>query len=99
MAWAVSIFCRLSAKALAPVLVAKPPVLVMAKAGKVAVGVGCQHHRQHGYSWRAPVAGPSSSNVIGLVRFAFWFLSPSVWLVQGIRERACSVECQGRPWW
>ncbi len=57
-------------------LAAKPPVLVMAKAGKVAVRVGCQHHRQHGYSRRAPVAGPSRSNgnrvgaVCALVPFA-----------------------------
>ena len=62
MAQAVFIFGGLSAKALAQGRAAKPPVLVMAKAGKVAVGGGCQHHRQHGYSWRAPVAGPSSSN-------------------------------------
>ena len=62
MAQAVFIFGGLSARALASDLAAKPPVLVMAKAGKVAVGVGCQSHPQHGYSWRAPVAGPSSSN-------------------------------------
>ena len=62
LAQAVSIFGRLSARALASGLVAKPPVLVKAKAGKVAVGVGCQHHRQNGCSWRAPVAGPSVLN-------------------------------------
>ena len=55
-------FGGLSAKALAPGLAAKPLRQVMAKAGKVAVGVSCQHHRQHGYSWRAPVAGPSVLN-------------------------------------
>ena len=76
LAQAVSIFGGLSAKALAPGLAAKPLRQVMAKAGKVAVGVSCQHHRQHGYSWRAPVAGPSSSNsnrvgaVCALVPFA-----------------------------
>jgi len=42
-------FGGLSAKALAPGLAAKPLRQVMAKAGKVAVGVSCQHHRQHGY--------------------------------------------------
>ena len=62
MAQAVFIFGGLSAKALAQGRAAKPPVLVMAKAGKVAVGGGCQHHRQHGYSWRAPVVGPSVLN-------------------------------------
>src|SRR5690606_830807 len=62
MAQAVFIFGGLSARALASDLAAKPLVLVMAKAGKVAVGVGCQSHPQHSYSWRAPVAGPSSSN-------------------------------------
>ena len=76
MAQAVFIFGGLSARALASDLAAKPPVLVMAKAGKVAVRVGCQHHRQHGYSRRAPVAGPSRSNgnrvgaVCALVPFA-----------------------------
>ncbi|WP_206074293.1 hypothetical protein, partial [Marinobacter fuscus] len=69
MAQAVFIFGGLSARALASDLAAKPPLLVMAKAGKVAVEGGCQHHRQHGYSWRALVAGPSSSdgNRIGVV--------------------------------
>ena len=62
LAQAVSIFGGLSVRALASGLAAKPPMLVMAKAGKVAVGVGCQHHRQNGYSRRAPVAGPSRSN-------------------------------------
>jgi hypothetical protein len=62
MAQAVSIFGGLSAGALAPDLAAKPLMLMMAKAGKVAVGVGCQHHPQHSYSWRAPVAGPSVLN-------------------------------------
>jgi len=76
MAQAVSIFGGLSAKALASGLAATPPVLVMAKAGKVAVGVGCQHHPQHSYSRRAPVSGLSSSNgkrvgaVCALVPFA-----------------------------
>ena len=76
MAQAVFIFGGLSARALASDLAARPPVLVMAKAGKVAVRVGCQHHRQHGYSRRAPVAGPSRSNgnrvgaVCALVPFA-----------------------------
>ncbi|PSF07701.1 hypothetical protein C7H09_09360, partial [Marinobacter fuscus] len=37
--------------------------------------------------------------VIGLSLFALWFLSPSVGLVQAVRERAFSVGCQGRPWW
>ena len=37
-------------------------MLMMAKAGKVAVGVGCQHYPQHGYSRRAPVAGPFGLN-------------------------------------
>ena len=87
MAQAVFIFGGLSAKALAQGRAAKPPVLVMAKAGKVAVGGGCQHHRQHGYSWRAPVAGPSSSNgnrvgvVCALVPFAIRWVGAS-----------CSVE-------
>ena len=62
LARAVFIFAGLSAKALAPGLAAKPLMVMMAKAGKVAVGVGCQSHPQHGYSWRALVAGPSSSN-------------------------------------
>jgi hypothetical protein len=76
MAQAVFIFGELSAKALASGLAAKPFMVMMAKAGKVAVGVGCQSHPQHGYSWRAPVAGPSSSNgnrvgvVCALVPFA-----------------------------
>jgi len=76
LAKAVSIFGGLSAKALAPGLAAKPLMSMMAKAGKLAVGVSCQRHRQHGYSWRAPVAGPSSSNsnrvgaVCALVPFA-----------------------------
>ncbi|PSF07031.1 hypothetical protein C7H09_10815 [Marinobacter fuscus] len=76
MAWAVSIFGGLSAKALALGLAAKPLMVMMAKAGKVAVGVGCQHHRQNGYSRRAQVAEPSSSNgnragvVCALVPFA-----------------------------
>ena len=62
LAQAVSIFGGLGAKALAPGLAAKPLMLMTAKAGKVAVGFGCQHHRQNGYSRRAPVAGPSRSN-------------------------------------
>ncbi|WP_211329853.1 hypothetical protein, partial [Marinobacter nauticus] len=76
LAQAVSIFGGLSAKALAPGLAAKPLRQVMAKAGKVAVGVGYQHHPQHSYSRRAPVAGLSSSNgkrvgaVCALVPFA-----------------------------
>ena len=76
LAQAVSIFGGLGAKALASGLAAKPLMSMMAKAGKVAVGVGCQHHRQNGYSRRAPVAGPSSSNgnrvvvVCALVPFA-----------------------------
>jgi len=55
----------------------------MAKAGKVAVGVGCQSHPQHSYSWRAPVAGPSSSNsnrvgaVCVLVPFAIRWVGAS----------------------
>ena len=57
--------------------------LVIAKAGKVAVGVGCQIHRQHGYSRRAPVAGPSSSSdnrvgaVCALVPFAIRLVGAS----------------------
>jgi hypothetical protein len=62
MAQAVFILGGLSAKALAPVLAAKPLVLMMAKAGKAAVGVGCQAHPQQGYSLRAPVAGPFGLN-------------------------------------
>lgn len=87
LAQALFFFCGLSSKALAPVLAAKPLVLMMAKAGKVAVGVGCQHHGQHGYSRRAPVAGPSSSNgnrvgvVCALVPFAIRWVGAS-----------CSVE-------
>jgi hypothetical protein len=83
LAQAVFVFGGLSAKALAPVLVAKPLVLVIAKAGKVAVGVGCQHHRQDGYSRRAPVAGPSGSNgnrvgaVCALVPFAIRWVGAS----------------------
>ena len=53
-------FGWVSAKALASGLAAKPLMLVMAKAGKVAVTVGCQIHRRHGYSRRAPVMGPVS---------------------------------------
>ena len=51
-------------------------MLMMAKPGKVAVGVGCQAHPQHGYSRRAPVAGPIGLNgnragtVCALVPFA-----------------------------
>jgi hypothetical protein len=69
MAQAVFILGGLSARALASDLAAKALGLMMAKAGKVVVGVGCQHHRQNGYSWRAPVAGPSSSssNRVGAV--------------------------------
>ena len=83
MAQAVFIFGGLSARALASDLAAKPPVLVMAKAGKVVVGVGCQSHPQHSYSWRAPVAGPSSSNgnrvgtVCALVPFAIRWVGAS----------------------
>ena len=83
LAQALFFFCGLSSKALAPVLAAKPLVLMMAKAGKVAVGVGCQHHGQHGYSRRAPVAGPSSSNgnrvgvVCALVPFAIRWVGAS----------------------
>jgi len=83
LAQALFFFCGLSAKALAPVLAAKPLGLMMAKAGKVVVGVGCQHHRQHGYLRRAPVAGPSSSNgnrvgvVCALVPFAIRCVSAS----------------------
>lgn len=57
-------------------MVVKPLGLMMAKAGNVAVGVGGQHHLQLGYSWSAPVTGPSSSNgnrvgaVCALVPFA-----------------------------
>src|SRR5690554_4475230 len=58
-------------------------MMVMAKAGKVAVGVGCQIHQRHGYSRRAPVAGPSSSNgnrvgvVCALVPFAIRWVGAS----------------------
>ena len=83
MAQAVFLFVGLSAKALAQRRAAKPLMLVMAKAGKVAVGVGCQIHRQHGYSRRAPVAGPSSSSgnrvgaVCALVPFAIRLVGAS----------------------
>jgi len=76
---------------LAPGLAAKPLRQVMAKAGKVAVGVSCQRHRQHGYSWRAPVAGPSSSNgnrvgaVCALVPFAIRWVGAS-WSGEGIQR-------------
>jgi hypothetical protein len=76
LAQAASIFGGLGAKALALGLAAKPLMSMMAKAGKVAVRVGCRHHTQHSYSWRAPVAGPYSSNgnrvgaVCALVSFA-----------------------------
>ena len=42
MALAFFIFGGLSARALASGFAAKPPVLVMAKAGKVAVGLGAK---------------------------------------------------------
>jgi hypothetical protein len=83
LAQAVAIFGGLRAKALASGLAAKPLMSMMAKAGKVAVGVGCQHHTQHSYSWRAPVAGPSSSNgnrvgaVCALVPFAIRWVGAS----------------------
>ena len=83
MALAFFIFGGLSARALASGFAAKPPVLVMAKAGKVAVGVGCQIHRRHGYSRRAPVMGPSSLNgnrvgvVCALVPFAIRWVGAS----------------------
>ena len=35
--------------------------------------------------------GRPSQTVIGRVAFAFWFLSPSVELVQAVRERACGL--------
>ena len=37
-------------------------------------------------SWGRP-----SQTVIGAATFAFWFLSPSVELVQAVRERACGL--------
>ena len=83
LAQAVSIFGGLSVRALASGLAAKPSMLVMAKAGKVAVGVGCQHHRKNGCSWRAPVARPSSLNgnrvgvVCALVPFAIRWVGAS----------------------
>ncbi|KXS50768.1 MAG: hypothetical protein AWU57_4849 [Marinobacter sp. T13-3] len=89
-------FGWVSAKALASGLVVKPLGLMMAKAGNVAVGVGCQHHPPLGYSWSAPVAGPSSSNgnrvgaVCALVPFAIRLVGAGC---QG------DVGYQGRPWW
>src|SRR5690554_7410278 len=96
LAQAVSIFGGLRAKALAPGLAAKPPVLVIAKAGKVAVGVGCQHHTQRSYSWRAPVAGLSSSNgkrggaVCALVPFAIRLVGAR-WDLKGSRLNCSDV--------
>ena len=66
--------------------------LVIAKAGKFAVWFGCHDGQRCWYSWRAPVVGSSVSNgnrVGGF--FAFWFFSPSVELVQAVRERACGL--------
>jgi len=68
-----------------------PLTLMMAKAGKFAVWFGCHNGQQCWYLWRAPVAGPPPQTVIGPVAFAFWFLSPSVELVQAFRERACGL--------
>ena len=99
LAQAVSIFDGLSAKALAPGLAAKPPVLVMAKAGKWLSGLVANITHSIVIHGEPQSRGCPVQMVSGLVRFALWFLSPSVEVVQAVRERAFRVGCRGRPWW
>ena len=62
MARLLWVFGGCGAKALASGLVQSPLMLVIAKAGKFAVGFGCQNSLRYWYSWRAPVSGPSVLN-------------------------------------
>src|SRR5690554_1194373 len=91
MARLLWVFGGCGAKALASGLVQSPLMLVIAKAGKFAVGFGCQNSLRYWYSWRAPVPGPSVLN--GNRAGGFCVLVPvaSVELVQVVRERACGL--------